>query len=291
MQYFYAYRIFLTPRSPINFKKKEESFREALESIKRETLTFKDHGEHLVIFKQQKGDNIFIYQLAKKQKFEKTVFEEGKLEDTIDIHYPNVHLIIHFSRQLILIEKNTSIFQELHAVQTKVAKFLSDQMVQDDVKCSLFEITDKREFWEQVDDLDTVQKVVLDYAPPNFFRGSKAADELIRDVHEETNFQKFRIYLQNKYDGLRFNRINFQDHIQRLSQGAGDYLVEGLKDGIRVVIDKFTKLHTRQDIPNIDDQTAQSLEDRFNQVEKVNEDDDDDDIIEDNNPTDKHEND
>jgi len=235
MQHYYAYRIFLNQdKYLLNFKNKKEAFLELLQNLKVTNAKFFDYGEHHIIFKEQRGENIYILQLAKKQNFEKPILEKGKIEEIIDVQYPNIHIVVHFEKQLVLIQKNTTVFQDLNAVKLKIVKFFTEQMTANNVICNLSEITDQREFWEQVTDMDVVQKVELEYEPPNFFGGRKTVDKLVKDVHEETNFEKFKIYLQNKVEGLRFTKDNFKEHIQRISQGAGNYVIQGLKDGVEV---------------------------------------------------------
>lgn len=271
MEHFYAYRVFLNQdKTLLTFKNKEETFLDVINKIKSSNVYFHDYGEHILIFQKQKGENIYIFQLAKKQNFDKPTLEGGKIEDIVDVQYPYIYLIIHYKKQLILVQKNTKVFQDINAVKVKLSKFFTEQMIQNGVHCNLSEITDHREFWEQVESMDVIQKVELEYTPPNFFGGKKAADRLVKDVHDDTNFEKFKIFLQNKLEGLKFSKETFKEHIQRISQGAGNYVIQGLKDGVDIVIKKVSKLHVKQDVPNIEEETVESLEERFNQVEDIN---------------------
>jgi putative NIF3 family GTP cyclohydrolase 1 type 2 len=160
----------------------------------------------------------------------------------------------------------------MDAIKDKLVKVFTEEMFQDSVYCNLSEITDHRDFWEQIKDFDSVQKVELEYEPPNFFGGKNVADRLIKDVHEETNFDKFKIILRNKKEGLRFHYEDFKEHIQRISQGAGNYIIEGIKDGVDYIFTKKTKSHIRIDIPNIEEESEESLETRFREIESINDD-------------------
>lgn len=276
MEHFYAYRIFLNQNKKeqleLNFKNKKETFVEVLNEIQRKTIAFQDYGEHYMIFNQKKGENIYILQLAKKHQFAKHILEKGKIEDILDEHFPNIYLIIHIEKQLILIQKNTVVFQTLDGVKSKIAKFFTEQMIENGVHCALSEITDHRGFWEQIKEFDSIQKVDFEYSPPNFFGGKNAADKLVKDVYEETNFEKFKITLQNKLNGLKFRPKDFKEHILRLSQGAGDYVITGVKNGVIQTITKLKKLHVKEDISSVNNESTESLEERFNQIEDINND-------------------
>ncbi|MBP1223150.1 hypothetical protein [Flavobacterium sp. 1355] len=277
MKHFYAYRIFLNqiPNKQvlIEFRSKKESFIDFFIRIQdQQTIKFNDYGEHVIIFEKKLGEDIYLLKLAKKQQFDKPTLEDGKIEDVKDVRYPNIYFLVHLNKQIILIEKNTTVFQTMDAVKDKLVKVLTEEMLQDRVYCNLSEITDHRDFWEQINDLDSVQKVELEYEPPNFFGGKNVADKLVKDVHEETNFDKFKIILRNKKEGLRFQYEDFKEHIQRISQGAGNYIIEGLKDGADFVFTKKTKSHIKIDVPDIEEETEESLETRFKEIEDINDD-------------------
>ncbi|WP_394775866.1 hypothetical protein [Flavobacterium sp.] len=280
MKHFYAYRIFLNqdiPNSQIKFefKSKKDSLIDLFQKIENEqTIKFNDYGEHVLIFENKLGENIYLIKLAKKQQFDKPTLEHGKIEDIKDVRYPNIYFIVHLEKQIILIEKNTTVFQTIESVKDKLTKVFTEEMLQDSVYCNLSEITNHRDFWQQIEDFDIVQKVELEYEPPNFFGGKNMADRLVKDVYEETNFDKFKIVLRNKKEGLKFQYENFKEHIQRISQGAGNYIIEGIKDGVDYVFTKKTQSHSRIDIPNIVDETQESLEDRFEEIENINRDED-----------------
>lgn len=279
MKHFYAYRIFLNQVIPkhsqvlLEFKTKKEAFLDFFLKVEKErSIKFNDYGENLIIFEKKLGENIIILKLAKKQPFDKPILEEGRIEDIKDVRYPNIFFLVHLQKQIVLVEKNTTVFQTMEAVKDKLTKVFTEEMFKDSVFCNLSEITDQRDFWEQIEDFEIVQRVELEYEPPNFFGGKKAADKLVKDVYEETNFDKFKIILRNKREGLKFQYDVFKEHIQRISQGAGNYIIEGIKDGFQTIFTKRTESHTRINIPNIEEETEESLEDRFEEIENINDD-------------------
>ena len=61
----------------------------------------------------------------------------------------------------------------------------------------------------------------------------------------------------------------FKEHIQRLSSGAGDFMVKGLKNGVTHTLGKF-KIPFKKDIPNIEDESIEKLEQTFEDINDLN---------------------
>ncbi|WP_046759319.1 hypothetical protein [Kordia jejudonensis] len=239
---YYAYRVFLRQVEwQLKFKTKEEAYIEAFDKIKEKgKIQFFDWGnEHIIYYIKSLGRDIHVLQLARKHVFQKPIAGDKKIEKVSDVDYPFIYLIFHVKYQIVLVQKNTAVFQELDAVKAKIERFFIERMGNHSVGCSLIEITDKRDFWAKLEEMDVIEKVTMTYAPPNFFGGKKSVDKITKEVQEETNYEKFKIILENKVQGLKFGYETFKDHIQRLSSGAGDFIVNGLVDGVPKILKKF----------------------------------------------------
>lgn len=272
-QYF-AYRIFLNQQmGELVFKPKEDVFINAFELIKEQKRNeFQDYGrEHILYYIKGLGRDIHIMQLARKHVYTKPIAGERKIEEVSDVDYPNIYLIFHVKYQIVLIQKDTSVFQDLDAVKGKIQRFLVDKMGNYGVVASLIEITDQRDFWTKLDEIDFIDTVELEYAPPNFFGGKNSVDKITKEVQEETNYEKFKIILQNKYEGLKFGYDTFKEHIQRLSSGAGDFVIKGLKDGVPKTLKKFI-IPFKKDITDPEEETRESLEETFEEINDMNKD-------------------
>ena len=172
-QYF-AYRIFSNQHpGEFEFKQKEEVFIEAFDSImKIKKNEFKDHGhDYILYYIKGLGRDIHVLQLARKHIYKKPIAGERKIEEVQDVDYPNIYLIFHLKYQLVLIQKDTSVFQDLDAVSVKLQRFFVDKMSANAVVASFIKITDQRDFWTKLEELEFIEKVELVYAPPNFFGG------------------------------------------------------------------------------------------------------------------------
>jgi hypothetical protein len=71
MKHFYAYRIFLNQEIPnnqvkIEFRSKKESFIDFfLRLQEQKSVKFNEYGEHVIIFENKLGEDIYLLKLAK----------------------------------------------------------------------------------------------------------------------------------------------------------------------------------------------------------------------------------
>lgn len=277
MSTFFAYRVFMrlpAQKNLFEVKKKEEHFKDLFFELKdNHKAKFSHFGSELYMyFVKCVDENIHIWHLAKKQEFVKPMAGDEHIEKVKDEQYPFLHLIFDIKNQIVLIEKNTTVFQQIDTVKNKVETYINICLAKFEITASLIEITDKREFWNKINDFDIVTEIELDYNPPNFFGTHKSADKLVKDVHEETNFEKFRIYLQNKVEGLNFKRKSFGEHISRLSSGAGRYVIKGVVDGFDKTVQSITSIYSKQ-IENIDEKNEQYWKELFDKINDLNKED------------------
>ncbi|MEP0987192.1 hypothetical protein [Ekhidna sp.] len=274
MSKYYAYRTFLQePRqqSLFDLGSKEEVYKSIFNLLEdNHKASFEDYGSELLLyFNRRLSEDLLILQLAKKQEFDKPVAGEDVIEQVKDVRYPNIYILIHISKQLLLIEKNTSVFQQIETSKNKMEVYLNKSLAFSGITASLGEIVDSKEFWEKVAQYDMVEDVEIDYKPPNFFGAGNDADKIVKDVHEDTGFRKFKIFLENKIEGLKFTKSVFQEHFQRLSSGAGDFAVRVIKDGVDFILKSHNTIFSRQvdDVESID---KERLDDIFEEVDKLN---------------------
>lgn len=277
MSAYYSYRIFLIETSPSQLElhtervKKEQRFRFVFDLLETEhKIHFNDYGTECILthFKKINTD-ISIWQLGKKQVYTKPVEGSEIIETIDDIRFPFIFLIFHKKKQIVFIQLNTSVFQELDSVKNRLERFLSNQMSGGFIDVKLSEISDNKEFWTKIEDLDAVTEVEFDYNPPNFFGAEKQFDKLVNNVHKESSFDKFKIILQNKYRGLKFQAQTFGETISRLSSGAGSYVVKGFKNGIEQTIKSFT-VPFRKNIDDIENYPEEKIESDFEEADKLN---------------------
>lgn len=250
---------------------KEDLFRSVFtDLVAKNKAEFDHYGTRHVIFSYKElGQDVFIWQLARVQQYEKPMAGEEKIEKVADIRYPFIHVIFHVSRQLALVEYNSAVFNDMESVKNKLEKYLNQHVYPARVSVNLHEVTDNREFWTKVAEMDVIQDVTLEFAPPNLWGGEKEVDRLIKDAHEQTNFDKFKLVFQNKIQGLIFNAKTFGEQIYRLGKGGGEYIISGLKDGLPYVLKSIAKPF-KKNIEDVNRLSEDEAEDTFRQIDEMN---------------------
>lgn len=275
MASFFAYRIFLhltTTQQTLFAKTKEEALKNLYLHVRDVVkIEFNDWGtEHILFHYREITPQIFVWQFSRRQDFTKHVPTSQRIEDQSDRQYPFIFVICHTELQIALVERNTSVFQDLDIAKSKLERFFSSRL--DGIAVSLNEISEQREFWRLVNEMDQIEQIDFEYKPPNFFKGSNSVDKLVKDVHEETNFETFKITLKNKIRGLKLAYETFGDHIKRLSSGAGKYIIDGVKDGFPKRIASFIiPFKTEIDVDNV---TPTEIENKMRDIDTLNETDD-----------------
>ncbi len=273
MSKFFAYRIFMNedPQTDLfDTRKKEEKFKSVFIDLKdNHKAQFFHFGRKYMYYVNNLNEDIHIWHLAKRQEFVKPVEGKEHIEQVKDEKTPFIYLIFNVSRQLVLLENNTTVFQDIETVNNTLTTYLNISLEKFRIECKLNPITDTREVWSKISEFEVVEKIEFDYSPPNFFGTHKDADKLVSDVHEVTGFEKFKILLQNKRNGLIFHKKVFQDHISRLASGAGEYVIQGLIDGVSRTISSINDIF-KKPIENIDEKDEKYWEDLFNDIANMN---------------------
>lgn len=256
MSWYVAHRIFLNKirnSELFDVETKEAVFsRIVLELFTNSPRSFEDYGvEHILAGYKEIDNQIYVFQLVKPRSFDKPILGARIVETTKDLMHPFINIIIDVPRQILLVETDTTIFQKPEVIPGRVAVFLTEQMTQHGILCSASEISDGKEFWDKIQELDSVEDVMLEFNAPNFFGSENEVDKMVNETYDETNFHKMKIVLKNKITGLKFYYERFHKHIQRLSEGAGKYVIQGYKGSVKIVLSKAT-FPFRKNISSVD---------------------------------------
>jgi len=180
MSMYYSFRIFLSnPLQTDLFEESKENkylkMFEKVEKLKR--VEFQHYGNVNYIFHYKKlGSENYIWQLAKEQTYSKSNAGEKSLLKVQDVHNPFVFLIFNTKYQILLIQNNTSVFQDIDSVKARIEDFIS-RNIELDISVNIKEIIDNKEFWSVIKEWDHVSDFTFDFNPPNFFTHSREGIE------------------------------------------------------------------------------------------------------------------
>ncbi|HEY4787164.1 MAG TPA: hypothetical protein VIH57_13995 [Bacteroidales bacterium] len=237
---FYAYRYLVTPISAqitiiqqLN-KSKEELMTDMIRNLALNTKTEYTKGNKRFLFYgfQEKGDTYII-------KFARETDEKIYIEGESDIEIKEikeakfVYLIIDTKHQIILLERNVSVFQQIEATINVLADFFRNQMRQFDYVVNIYPLVSKRKFWSYVESAEEIYELSLEMNAPNLFFGNSDTRDILQEIKNTTNNEVFDISFKNKEGKLKIIREALGGYIDYVRDVGGKYLLKFKRNGIR----------------------------------------------------------
>lgn len=245
-------------------KSKETYFAQVIHSLNEEKKSsFFSWGiKYMVFFIKEPLQNVFFVELAKEEVYMKPIEGDSSIEEIQDTRTPFINIIIDLKRQILLIQDKTALFNNVDVPKVKIESFFSERLSEKQITVYLKPITDKNEFWSEVETLDNISEFDLTLNAPNLFKGRFKASEFVKEVYEMYNISEFKVSLKNKMGKLSIMKENLQDYISLASAGAGKYVLKAIRDGKRVLLtsmDTIVKIiYNEEKIEEIDTQKLEN---------------------------------
>ncbi len=276
MDEYFAYRIFLVDADQrelfsVNITKRRRLLELIKQIEKKGKVEFIDNNfRYLFCFVKEYSNKFFILQFAKEEAYSKLAEGEKIIESIEDKRYPFIYLFIDTTRQIILIEHKSTMFRDIDIPKSKIEKYFSANFKQFGIVTKIQEISSEITFWEQLQQYDAIYSFDITLSGPNLFGARYRASELAKDIHENYNASEFNIKLKNAFGKLKLLKDNISDYIKLAAAGAGKFVVEVAKKGIKEKIGSFTyilKKHYDRDINKI---SEEQLNNDFEDLDKHN---------------------
>lgn len=238
---FFAYRYLVTPTSEqtsifqqLN-KSKEELIFDIISDLATNTKTeWLKGNKRFLFYGFQNKDNIFIIKFAKETT--EKIFLEG--DEDIEIHGIKeakfIYLIIDTELQIILLERNVSVFQDIQASVNILSDFFRTQMREFDYVVNIYPLVSKKKFWNYVNSAEQIFELTLEMNAPNlFFFGHEDTRDILRQIKETTNNEVFDISFKNKEGKLKILKEFLGSYIDYVREVGGKYLLRFTLNGVR----------------------------------------------------------
>jgi hypothetical protein len=230
---------------------------------KEHKVSFHDRGvKHLLFVVKQFNKNVFALEFAREEFFTKPVEGENAIEEVQDTRTPFIFVIIDLKRQIFLIQEKSTVFQNVDISQNKLERFFDEQLEYIGLKILLKAITDKKDFWREVETLDSINDFKLVLNAPNLFEGRFKASDLVKEFHDDYNFTELQIRFKSALGKLRLYKENAQEFISLITSGGGKYLVHAVRNGKKIILDSTNfvvkKVYDKEDIKEISNETIES---------------------------------
>lgn len=238
---FFAYRYLVTPTSEqitifqeLN-KSKEELMTDIISNLALNTKSEWTKGiKRFLFYGFQHKDDIYIIKFARETN--ENIYIEG--DDDIEIRgikeAKYVYLIVDTKHQIVLIEKNVSVFQHIESSVNILADYFRSQMRNFDYVVNIYPLVSKKKFWNYVDSAEEIYELSLEMNAPNMaLFGNSDTRNVLQQIKETTNNEVFDISFKNKEGQLKVLREALGGYIDYVREVGGKYLLKFKRNGIR----------------------------------------------------------
>lgn len=278
---FFAYRYLVTPTSEqisiiqqLN-KSKEELMTDIIRDLAINVKSEWTKGSKRFLFYgfQHKGD-IHIIKFARETN--ENIYIEG--DNDIEIkgikEAKYVYLIIDTKHQIILIERNVSVFQQIESSVNILADFFRSKMRDFDYVVNIYPLVSKKKFWNYVDTAEEIYELSLEMNAPNMaLFGNSDTRDVLQQIKETTNNEVFDISFKNKEGRLKVLREALGGYIDYVREVGGKYLLKFKRNGIRETktseTDTAKTYIERKKTEKYSDEELQNISDKLNSMNNL----------------------
>lgn len=272
---FFSYRFNLiipAQKSLFDNKSKEEHFSDAIALLRDNKKAQFHHynSKYFIYFSDSLSDKIHLLTLAKEESYTKPIEGDLTVLQVTDVRTPFIYVILDVKRQIILIQEKTTVFLPEYA-QARLQDYFTQSLALQSIVVNLEPIVDKKTFWDEVNDADSIEEFDLTLNAPNLFRGRFKASEFVKEVYEDFNISEFTVKFKNKLGQLKLLKENVQDFVALASAGAGTFVLKVIKDGHRKVVKSYQRIVKKSySIDDIQDIDVKKLESDLEELDTIN---------------------
>ena len=273
---FFAFRYLVTPVNnqvsvyhELN-KSKEELMKEIVYSLNVNTKTeWLKGSKRYLIYGFQKKNDFFILKYARESN--EKIYVEG--ESDIEIkgikETKYVYLIIDVKHQVILIERNTTVFSSVRSAINILSDYFREKMREYDYVVNIYPLVSKKSFWNYIEEADEIYELNLLLNAPNMpFLGDSDTRSVLQKIKDTTNNEEFEIGLRNKEGNLQVIQETLGTWINYIREVGGKYIIKFKKNGIeqrKTSYDDTAKTYIpRKKTENYSDEELKNIEDKLN---------------------------
>jgi len=275
---FYAYRYLVTPISDqmsitqvIN-NSKEELMTAIVKNLAIDTKTEWTKGSKRFLFYGfQSKENIYIIKFARET--DEKIYVEGERDIEIkgikEAKY--IYLIIDTDNQIVLLERNVSVFQTMSSSVEILSAFFRSRMKKFDYVVNIYPLVSKKKFWSYVESADEIFELSLVMNAPNLpFFGHQDTRNILQQIKDNTNNEEFDLSFKNKEGKLKILKESLGSWIEYVREVGGKYALRFKKDGVMVTktseIDTSITYIERKKVDKYTDEEMQAILEKLNSI-------------------------
>jgi hypothetical protein len=275
---FFAYRYLVTPISEqisiiqqVN-KSKEELMTNIIKDLAINVKSEWTKGSiRFLFYGFQHKDDIYIIKFARETN--ENIYIEG--DEDIEIRgikeAKYVYLIIDTKHQIILIERNVSVFKQIKSPVNILADYFRNQMRNFDYVVNIYPLVSKKKFWNYVDSAEEIYELSLEMNAPNMaLFGNSDTRDVLQQIKEVVNNEVFGLSFKNKEGRLKVLREALGGYIEYVREVGGKYMLKFKRNGIRETktseTDTAKTYIERKKTEKYTDEELQNISDKLNSI-------------------------
>lgn len=238
---FYAFRYLVTPISeiPSLFDQirpdKKELISSIIQNFSESAKTEKTLGaKRFLFYGFQRNERINIFKFAKESL--ENIFVEGETDILVEKikEAKFVYVIIDTENQIILIERNMSVFPKVETSINYLGKILRETMQVHDYAVNIYPLSTNYKFWNYVESADLIYELKIEMNAPNMpLFGNSSTRKLLQQIKNDTNNEKFQMSFINLDGKLKVVKDTMGDYINYILEVGGKYFLSFSKDGVK----------------------------------------------------------
>lgn len=212
-----------------NFKEEDNKvnrnllFREFFKDLKEEKLkSIYVRREYILLYICEENDLVHC-KLARKRNISINNIDGFELKERIEEDYPYVNVFIELKHQKILIENNTSVFDNVITAKKEIEKIMSSNFYLKNAIIKLNPIVKQNEFEDHIKKYDSIYSIKFKLSVPNWLDGESSAEDFLTDVRNVTFGDSVDLTIKNSTGNLALNNPSINSFVRYSSSGAGTW--------------------------------------------------------------------
>lgn len=280
---YYVYRANIAFENPTLFNYQVEDnkenrnkvFRGFFDQLKEDGLKSNYATREYVLFYVDCKDDIVFCNLARKRNINLNKVEGYKLVEKTEEDYPYVNVFVDLKYQKILIECNSSVFNNYETGKKTIENIIKSNIKDRNATITLNPISKENIFKKYLADANSIYSIKFKLNAPNFLDSNTAAEEFVQGVHNTTAGDSVELTIKNKSGDLNLNGTGIESFIKYAECGAGLWELTYKNENKKRIIIKSGDLGESVDIDDIDIKNELTLiqlnllRQAFNKVEVI----------------------
>jgi len=210
-------------------------------------------------------DQLLAFKLGRHRAIEVSKYDydynRKEFLEISDTTQPNVLVLWDSSQQVILVERNTSVFHKYETVFKSIEYHFNNLVGSYELIVSVIPLTEEMEFWKFINMYGDIYRINFQLIAPNFFGNTqKSVKDILDAVKEEYNAPELSTQIANPMGGIKVSDSDTKiiSFLNWIKEGGGRWLIDVMgKRGKKVTIKSSQNAKLVESLIDIENYTAE----------------------------------